>query len=88
MFRSRIRRVWGHAAVFPGATSSWIAAASLLACSHLPPAPRVWVATPILALRTMTSSTPSPRTPDAVFTPVRGGKTGISTSGVNFLCSV
>ena len=88
MFRSRIRRVWGHAAISPGATSSWIAAASSLACSHPPPAPRVRVATPILTSRTTTSSTPSPRTPVAVFTPVRGGRTGMSTSGASFLGSV
>ena len=35
-----------------------------------------------------TSSTPSPRTPDEVLTPVRGGRTGMSTSGVSFLSSV
>jgi len=85
MFRSRIRRVWSHAAVFPGATSSWIAAASSLACSRPPPAPRVRLATPILTSRTTTSSTPSLWTPDAVFTPVRGERTGMSTSGVSFL---
>ena len=68
----------------PGATSSWIAAASSLACSRPPPVPHVWVATPILTLRIATSSTPSPRTPDVVFTPVRGGRTGMSTSGVSF----
>ena len=72
----------------PGATSSWIAAASSLACSHPPPAPHVRVATPILTSRTTTSSTPSPRTPVAVFTPVRGGRTGMSTSGVRSLGSV
>ena len=54
----------------PGATSSWIAAASSLVRSHPPPAPRVRVATPILTSRTTTSFTPSPRTPGAVFTPV------------------
>ena len=35
--------------------------------------------------RTTTSSTPSPRTPDAVFALFRGGRTGVSTSGVSFL---
>jgi len=60
----------------PGATSPWIAAASLLACSHPPLAPRVRVATMVLTSRTAASSTPSPRTPDVVFT---------STSGVSFL---
>ena len=69
----------------PGATSSWIAAASSLACSrHPPPAPRMRVATLILTSRTKTSSTPKPRTPDTVLTPVRGGRTGMSTSGVSF----
>jgi len=42
------------------------------------------VATPVLTLKTTTSSTPSPRTPGAVFTPVRGGRVGMSTSGVWF----
>jgi len=68
-----------------GATSSWIGAASSLACSHPPPAQRVWVATPILTSRSATSSTPSSRTPGAVFTPVRGGRTGTSTLGISFL---
>ena len=81
VFRSRTRRVWGHVAICAWATSSWIAAASSLACSHPPPSPHVRVATPILASRTTTYFTPSPRTPDAVFTPVRGGRTGMSTSG-------
>jgi len=62
----------------PGATSSWIAAASPLACSHPPPSPRVRVVTPIPTSRTATSSTLCPRTPDAVFTPVRGRRTGIA----------
>ena len=66
----------------PGATSSWITAASSLACSCPPPAPRVRVATPVLTSRTATSSTPSPQTPDAVFTPTCCGRTGKSTSGV------
>jgi len=57
----------------PGAALSWIASKCSLACSHPPPAPRVRVATPVITSRFMTSSTPSPRTPDAVFTPVRGG---------------
>ena len=71
MFRLRIRRVWGHAAIF--AWSDLILDRSRkLACSHPPPAPRVRVATPILTSRTATSSTPSPRTPGAVLTPVRG----------------
>ena len=39
------------------------------------------VATPILTSRTTTSFTPSPRTPDAVFTLVRGRRTETSTSG-------
>ena len=88
MLHSRARRVWGHAAIFAWRTSSWIAAASLLACSHPPPAPRVRLATLILTSRTVTSSTPSPRTPGAVFTPVRGERAGMSTSGVSFLGSV
>ena len=56
---SRPRRPWacfaqGSAACgvmrpfSPGATSPWIAAASSLAYSHPPPAPRVRVATPVL----------------------------------------
>jgi len=61
------------------------ATASSLACSHPPPATRVRVATPVLTSRTATSSTPSPRIPDAVFTPVRGERTGMSTSGVSSL---
>ena len=36
----------------PGATSSWTGAASSLACSLPPPAPRVRVATPILTSKT------------------------------------
>jgi hypothetical protein len=60
------------------------AAASSLACSHPPPAPRVRVATPVLILGIAASSTPSPRTPDAVFTPVRGGRPGMSTPGGSF----
>ena len=46
----------------PGATSSWIAAASSLACSNPSPAPRVQVVTPILTSRTTTSS--APQSPD------------------------
>ena len=57
MSRSRIRRVWGHAAIFV-----W----SNLISDRWP-------------------STPSPRTPGAVFTPVRDGRTGMSTSSVSFL---
>jgi len=72
MFRSRTRRAWGHAVIFAWMDLSWIAAASPLASSHPPPAPRVRVATPVLTSRTPTSSTPCPQTPDAVLTPVRG----------------
>jgi len=72
----------------PEATSSWSGAASSLACSRLPPAPRVRMATLVLSSRTATSSTPSSRAPDAMFTPVRGRRTGTSTSGVSFLGSV
>ena len=53
-------------------------------CSHPPPAPRARVATPILTLRTSASSTPSPRTIAAVFTPARGERTGTLTSGISF----
>jgi len=82
MFRSRIHRVWGHAAIF--AYSSCTAAASSLGCSRPPPAPRARVATPVQTSRTMTSSTPSPRViPDAAFTPVRGGRTATLMSGVS-----
>jgi len=80
MFRSRTRRMWGHAAIL---TSSWTGATSSLACSRRAPVPRARVATPILTSRTTTSSTPSLRTPDAALTPVRGGRTGSSTSGVS-----
>ena len=79
MFRSRIRRAWGHAAFSPGAASSWIAAGSSLTCSHPPPVPCVRVASPVLTLRTTISITRSPLTPDAAFTPVRGGRIGMST---------
>ena len=73
----------------PGATSSWVAAPSSLACSRLPPASRVRVATtPILTSRTTTSSTPSSQTPDTVLTPVRCEQTGVLTSGVSFLVFV
>ena len=76
MFRSRIRRVWGHAAIF--AWSELILDRSrVLACSRPPPAPHVWVATPILTSRTTTSSTPSPQKLDVVFTPVRGGHVNV-----------
>ena len=37
MFRSRIRRVWGHAAIFAWSDLILIAAASSLACSCPPP---------------------------------------------------
>ena len=86
MFHSKIHRVWGHAAIFAWSDLildrsrklSWLAA-----CSHPPPAPRVRVATPVLTSRTTTSSTPSPRTPVAVFTPVRGGRTGMLTAATS-----
>ena len=67
----------------PGATSSWTEAASSMAFSRPPPAPRVRVATPILTSKTATSSTPSPRTPGAAFTPVRGGRTGTAMRGAS-----
>jgi len=40
---------------------------------------------PAMASRTTTSSTPSPQTPATVLTPVRGERTGMSTSGVRYL---
>ena len=43
----------------PGATSSRTGAASSLVCSHPPPAPRVWVANPILTSRIAAFSTRS-----------------------------
>jgi len=85
MFRSGIRRVWGHAAIFRPERP------------HLGPEPQArWPAVarrlrhhqaggdsgPTVTSRTTTSSTLSPWTPDAVFTPVRSGRTGTSTSGV------
>ena len=39
-------------------------------------------------VRTTTSSTRNPQALGAVFTPDRGGRTGMSTSGVSFLGSV
>jgi len=42
----------------------------------------------LFALDLKICATPSPRTPGAVFTPVRGGRTGMSTSGASFLGSV
>ena len=85
MFRSMIRRVMVMWPSSPGATYSCIAAASPLACRRSPPAPGVRVTTPIPTSRTTNSSKPSPRIPDAVFTPIRGGRTGMSTSGVRFV---
>jgi len=80
MFRSRIRRVWGHAAIF------------CLERPHLGPqphaAPCARVATPNLTSRTTPSSKKSPQAPDAVFTPVRGERTGMSTSNRNVDVSV
>ena len=52
MFRSKIRRMWGHAAIFPGATLCWTGAASSFACSRPPPAPRARVANPVINSRT------------------------------------
>ena len=72
----------------PGATSSWTGAESSLARSRPPPAPLVRVATPVLTSRNTTPSKLSPPRPDAVFTPVRGGRTGISTSGFSFSVDV
>ena len=63
--RGMFRCMLGHAAVF--AWSDLILAASSLACSHPPPAPRVRVVTPIQTCsRTTAPPTPSPRTPGAV----------------------
>ena len=42
MFRSRIRPCGAMRQLSPGATASWIAAASSLACSRPPPAPHAW----------------------------------------------
>ena len=88
MFRSRARRVWGHAAIFTLSDLSWTGVSSSFACSRMPPAPYAQAATPILTSKTTASFTPSPQTPDAVFTPVRGGQTGTLTSGVSSLIEV
>jgi len=69
----------GHAAIFAWSDLILDRSRKLVGLSHPPPTPRVRVASPILISRTSTSSTPSPRTLDAVFTLVRGGRTGILT---------
>ena len=85
MFRSRIRRVWGHAAIFAWSdlildrNRKLVGLQSPTAC----------------ATRAGGDSDPNfenydlfhaqSRTPDAVFTLVRGEQTGMSTSGVSFL---
>jgi len=83
MFRSRIHRAWGHAAIF------------CLERPHLGSQPQAcWPAVArrlrhaCLTLRIATSSTPSPRAPNAVFTPVRGERTGTSMSGADFVVKV
>jgi len=82
MLRSWIGCMWGHAAIIaPGATSSWTGAASSLECSRPPPAPRAHVATSALTSRTSPPFTSSPRTLDAVFKPVRGGRTANRAGG-------
>ena len=68
----------------PGATSSWTGAASSLASSRPPPAPRVLVATSVITSRTTTSSTPSPLTPVTVFVLVHGRRTETPALGVSF----
>ena len=83
MSHSRARRVLVHAAIF-ALRDLILDRSRKLACSHPPPAPRVRVATSIPTSILTTSSTPSPRTPDAALTPVRGGRTGMLTSGVIF----
>ena len=84
MFRSMNRREWGRAALFAWSDLISDRSRKLVGLQSPPPAPNVLVATPILTSRTTTSSTPSPQTPDVVFTPVRGGRSGMSTSGVGF----
>ena len=84
MFRSRIRRVWGHAAIF--AWSDLILDRSRKLVGLQSPAA---CATRVGGdsdpnFDNYTSSTTSPRTPDVVFTPNRGGRTGMSTSGRSF----
>ena len=85
MFRSRIHRAWGHTAVF--AWSDLILDRSSKLPGLQPPA--------TCATRAGGDSDPNfenydlfnaqSRTPDAVFTLVRGERTGMSTSGVSFL---
>jgi len=71
MFRSRIRRVGCHAAVFAWSDITLDRSRKpLLACSRPLPEPRARVATPVLTSRTATFSTPSPQTPGAAFTPI------------------
>jgi len=88
MFRSRIRRVRGHAAAFAWSDLILDHSRKLVGLQSPAASPRVRVATPILTSSTTTSSTPSPQTPDAVSTLIRSGQTGMSTSGVSFFCSV
>jgi len=88
MFCSRTCRVWGHAAVF--AWSDLILDRSRKLVGLQSPAACATRADgdSDLTLRTATSSTHSPRTLDAVFTPVHGERIGMSKSGVGFLGSV
>ena len=88
MFRSRIRRVWGHAAVFAWSDLILDRSRKLSGLQSPAACATCAVATPVLTSRTATSSTPSPRTPDAVVTPVRVGRTRMPKSGVSFLGSV
>ena len=85
MFRSRIRRAWGHAAVFawsdlaldrsrkPVGLQSPAACATRVGSDSDP------------NFENCASSTPSPQTPGTVLKPVRGERTGMLTSGVSFL---
>ena len=84
MFRSWVRRVWGHAPVFTW--SDLILGCSRKLVSLQPPAacatraggysdPNYEILRPL--------PTPIPLTPGAMFTPVRGGRTGTSVLGVS-----
>jgi len=89
MFRSRTRRVLGHAAVFAWSnlildrSRKLVGLQSPAACD----APTVGDSDPDFENCDLfrSSFTPSPRTLDVVFTPVRGRRNGTSTSGISYL---
>jgi hypothetical protein len=84
MFRSKIQRAWGHAAIFAGLTSSWIGAGPWWGCSHRRPPPLLPLAT--LTSTTTTSFMQRTLTLDNVSMPARGGPTITTKSFCCFLC--